>query len=133
MASTTSLQWPNLFDVSRNRVAVIEDNASVVNRTKLLVMTEPTELYMNPNFGVGLKRHLWKYNNENEKAIIKERIVDQLRLHEPSVKPEDTQMADGLLFTGVDETAQQYNKLNLTCVLSTKFGDQLEVTLNGDN
>ena len=68
---TSSLNWPNIFDVSRNRCAVAEDNASIVSRTKLMILTEPTELYMNPSYGVGLKRHMFKYNTENEKQIIK--------------------------------------------------------------
>ena len=61
---------------------------SIVNRSKLLILTEPTELYNNPDFGVGLKRHLFQYNNENQKAIIRDRIVEQLRLHEPCVDPD---------------------------------------------
>lgn len=133
MANTTSLKWPNMFDVSRNRVAVVEDNQSVVNRTKLLLLTEPTELFMNPDFGVGLKRHLFQYNTENQKAIIKDRIIKQLRLHEPSVVPEDTVLADGLVFTGdQNDPEQKYNKLELTCMLATTFGNKLEVNLNDD-
>lgn len=131
MANTTSLKWPNMFDVSRNRVVVAEDNQSVVNRTKLLLMTEPTELYMNPDFGIGLRRHIFQYNTDNQKAIIKDRIIKQLRLHEPCVVPEDTVLADGLVFTGgQDDPEQKYNKLESTCMLVTKFGNQLEVTLN---
>lgn len=114
MASTTSLAFPNLFDAARNSVAVLEDSASVVNRTRLLILTEPTELYMNPEFGVGLKRHIWQYNNSNQEAIIKDRIIDQLRIHEPCVDAEQTRIADGLLFTSDatnDRDAQNYNKI----------------------
>ena len=75
MANTTSLSFPNLFDVARNQVSVTEDVQSVVNRSRLLILTEPTELYNNPDFGVGLKRHIWQYNNDNQKAIIKDRIL----------------------------------------------------------
>lgn len=133
MANTTSLKWPNMFDVSRNRVVVAEDSQSVVNRTKLLLLTEPAELYMNPDFGIGLRRHIFQYNTDNQKAIIKDRIIKQLRLHEPCVVPEDTVLADGLVFTGdQDDIEQKYSKLELTCMLVTKFGNQLEVTLNDD-
>lgn len=52
---TSSIAWPKMFDISRNKLAVYEDNRSVVNRTKLLMLSDPTELYMEPNFGVGLK------------------------------------------------------------------------------
>ena len=62
MASTNSLSFPYIFDVARNSVSVAADTASVVSRVKLLILTEPTELHMNPGFGVGLKRHIWQYN-----------------------------------------------------------------------
>lgn len=133
MASTTSLSFPNLFDVAQNRVAVAEDVQSVVNRCRLLILTEPTELYNNPNFGVGLKRHVWQYNTDNQKAIIKDRIIAQLRLHEPCVDVEKTVLSDGLLFTkDYTKPAQEYNQLKLTVMLLTKFGDTAEVKLNGE-
>lgn len=134
MPSTTSWGWPNMFDVARNVVSVANDTTSVVNRVKLLILTEPTELHMNPNFGVGLKRHIWQYKNENQKAIIKDRIIEQLRLHEPSVKAEETQISDGLLFTGNSEGnhAQDYNRLKMTIALTTVFGDSVEVKLNNE-
>lgn len=132
MASTTSISFPNMFDAARNSVAVLEDNESIVNRSRLLMLTEPTELYNSPDFGVGLKQHLWKYNTPNVKAIIQDKIVEQLRLHEPCVDPESTSFADGLLFTGgeADSSKQSYNMLSMTVGLVTKFQDKIEVKLN---
>lgn len=135
MASTTSLAFPTMFDVARNVVSVSEDTASVVNRTRLLILTEPTELHMNPNFGVGLKRHIWQYNNENQKAIIQDRIVEQLRINEPCVKAEETKFSDGLLFTGSndrEQMMQDFNRLKMTVALTTVFGDSVEVKLNNE-
>lgn len=135
MASTTSLSFPTMFDVARNTVSVVEDTKSVVNRTRLLILTEPTELYMNPDFGVGLRRHIWQYNVDNQKAIIKDRIIEQLRKHEPCVKPDETQIADGLLFTGShdnNDVIQDYNRLKMTVAMITVFGDNAEVTLNNE-
>lgn len=127
---TSSLNWPNIFDVSRNRCAVAEDNASIVSRTKLMILTEPTELYMNPSYGVGLKRHMFKYNTENEKALIKDRIVAQLKLWEPRVDADKTQFSDGLLYTGdINTLGQDYNTLNMTISLITTYGDTVTVEL----
>lgn len=135
MSKTNSIAWPNLIDVSRNRVSIVEDNVSIVNRSKLLILTEPTELYNNPDFGVGLKRHLFQYNNENQKAIIRDRIVEQLRLHEPCVDPDQTTFADGLLYTGSQDSAslaQDANRLKMTVGLSTIYGDSINVQLNSN-
>lgn len=132
MAETTSLAWPNMFDVARNRVSVYEDNTALVSRTRLLILSEPTSLYNSPEFGVGLARHLWQYNNENQKAIIKDRIVQNLRINEPYVLPDETQFADGLLFTGGGNnfSAQEYNQLKMTVALKTTYNTQISITLN---
>ena len=132
MAETTSLAFPNMFNIATNQVSVIEDTASVANRTRLLILTEPTELYNNPDFGVGLKRHLWKYNNEAERGLVKDRITEQLRLHEPCVYPEKTQFSDGLLFSGdqLQTVAESNNTLALTVALQTVFEEEAKVVLN---
>lgn len=132
MAETTSLAFPNMFNITNNTVAVDEDLNSVAIRSRLLILTEPTELYNNPDFGVGLKRHLWKYNTENEKALIRDRIVEQLRLHEPDVEPDRTEFSDGLLFTGNPGAnyATSANELNMTVVLQTTFKKEISLQLN---
>jgi len=129
---TNSLAFPNLFDVARNRVGVIEDNVSIVSRVRLLILTEPTELYDNPTFGVGLKRHLWQYNNENQIAIIQDRIKAQLEIYEPCVDAEETTFAPGLLFTGDDasNSSREFDKVKMTVGLRTIYNDQIEVQLD---
>lgn len=128
--STNSLSFPNMFDTVRNRVAIKQDNASVVNRTRLLMLTEPTELYNSPTFGVGLKQYLFQYNNDNVKAMIKDRIKDQLRLFEPCCDAEATEFTDGLLFSGSDErNPQQFNTLEMSVGLKTIFGDTVTVNI----
>lgn len=130
MAETTSLSFPYMFDVARNRVSVVEDNASIVNRTRLLILTEPTELYNNPDFGVGLKRYLWKYNTPNTSAEIQDRMRDQFRKYEPYVDASSTQFAPGLISTHSDNAAQQYNQLDMSVGLRTVFGDDVNISLN---
>ena len=136
MAETTSLAFPNMFNIANNQVSVLNNTNSVANRTRLLILSEPTELYNNPDFGVGLKRHLWHYNNEAERGLVKDRITEQLRLHEPCVYPDKTQYSDGLLFTG-DQTqynpALDSNRLDLTVALQTVFKEEATVKLNSDD
>ena len=135
MAKTTSLAFPNMFNITNNQVSVLEDTASVGNRTRLMILTEPTELYNNPDFGVGLKRHLWKYNTDTEKGLVKDKITEQLRLHEPCVYPDKTQYTDGLLFSGTQTTNPllESNTLSMTVALQTVFKDTAQVTLNYDS
>lgn len=133
MAGTNSLSFPNMFDVTHNQVSVIDDSASVSNRVRLLILTEPTELYNNLDFGVGLKRYLWTYKTENQKAIIQDRITQQIKKYEPCVDPDSIQFSDGLLITGSEDTlskTRDHNQLKMTLRLVTKFKDELVVNLN---
>lgn len=133
MHRTQSLSWPNMFDVARNRVAVKEGNSSIVNRSKLLILTEPTELYNEPTFGVGLKKYLWQYNTKNVSAIIQDKIKSQLKQHEPCVNADDTSFADSLLFTGSGESVpivNEANQLKMTVGLQTIYEDTLQVVIN---
>lgn len=134
MASTTyntcSINFPNMLDVSRNQVAVAVDNASVTNRCRLLILSDPTEMSYDIPFGVGLTKYLFQYNNENTKARIKQDIIDKLAMYEPKVNATETQFADGLLFTGSDDpdvSAQQFNELKMTVGLKTIYGDKIDV------
>ena len=132
MARTTSIAFPNMFNVTQNKVAVKEDEASIVNRVRLLILSDPTSLYNSPEFGVGLRKYLWQYNTE---AMIQDNIRDQLRVYEPCVNPDQTIFVDGLLFTKseVEEiTAIQFNKIEMTVGLSTIYGDRLEIKLNSE-
>ena len=132
MSYTNSIAFPNMIDVSKGTVQLAEDNASVVNRTRLLILTEPTELYNEPNFGVGLKRHLWKYNTDAERGVLKDNITEQLRMYEPCVYADKTKYYDGLLFTDPQNvgTANSGNNMALTVALQTVFKDEATVTLN---
>ena len=128
---TNSLAFPVMFNTVNNGVAVLEGNNSIVNRTRLLFLTEPTELYNSPIFGVGLKRYLFQYNNENTKAMMKDRMIDQLRLFEPCCDAAATEFADGLLFSGSNDTitSQPFNRLEMTVALKTVYGDTAKVDL----
>ena len=131
--NTNSLAFPQMFDIARNRVSIYEGNKSIVNRTRLLILTDPTELYNSPTFGVGLRRYLWQYNTKNTVAIIQARIKDQLKEHEPYVDADATQFADGLLFTGDSDAltrVAELNELKMTVGLQTIYADKLDVAID---
>ena len=132
MAITSSIGFPNMFNISANKVNVYEDLQSVTNRTKLLILTSPTELYNSNNFGVGLKQYLWQYNTINTRAIIEKRIRDQLALYEPCAVANETIFADGLKYTGDQSQSNIINgeELNMTVAVVTTFGSKANVDLN---
>lgn len=128
---TTSLAFPNMINVAGNCVSVKSGKDSITNRVRLLMLTDPTELYNSPDFGVGLKRYLWQYNTPNVSAVIKDRIVQQLRSYEPCVIPDKTSFADGLIFSP-DTENMLYNELKMTVGLRTIYEDDLTISLNNE-
>ena len=125
----TSWAWPNIFDVSRNKVNLYTNTKSLTNRIKLLLLTDPTELYNNPKFGVGLRKYLFRYNNDNVIALIRDELVEQLRLWEPGVVPEETKVVRGLQYTRdssyAETVSEQMNTLNLTVTVTTRYMQQV--------
>lgn len=129
----SSWSWPNMFDVSRSSVSLYNDAPSIVNRVKLLLLTDPTELYMNPTFGVGLRKYMFTYNNDNTIAHIKEELIEQLKLWEPAVIPEETRVEPGLQYTADPaeplKALNRSNQLLLTITLTTAYMKQVTVNI----
>lgn len=127
----TSYSWPNMFDVARGKVSLYQDAKSITNRVKLLLLTDPTELHMNPTFGVGLRKYMFRYNNDNAVAMIKENLIEQLRMWEPSVIAEETQVTrtdvDSGNYSDYSTAVAEKNHLKLTVVLKTNYGETVTV------
>lgn len=133
---TSSLKFPDMFDITHNSVKTLEGNQAIVNRDRLLLLSNPNELYNNPNFGAGLSQYLWTYNTPNTRAIIEQNIKDQLALHEPDVDAEETQFSEKLLSSNnvnAYDTVNEYeNEFNMTVGLHTKYADDTALDLNID-
>lgn len=132
----TSWAWPNMFDVARSKVGLYSDDKSIVNRVKLLMLTDPTELYMNPKFGVGLKRFMFRYNGDNVVAMIKDSLIEQLRMWEPSVVPEETVVTKGAQYSQLSDlqtVTDQINRLYMTVALKTRYGHTLSFSITDED
>ena len=58
----------------------------VVQNLKMLILTNPGERIMEPEFGVGLKRYLFEQNVEAVHGEIEARIIGQAKQYLPYVK-----------------------------------------------
>jgi hypothetical protein len=125
-----------MFDGARNRVAVLEDNASVTNRTRLLLLSCSGQLYNGVDFGVGLPRYQLQYNTPITHALLEQRIKDQLSKYEPMVFPEMTKLAKrpANKYGDINGEAEAVspNKLEATVALVTRFSE-IEVDVKMEN
>jgi hypothetical protein len=116
-----------MFDGARNRVAVLEDDASVTNRTRLLLLSCPGQLYNGVDFGVGLPRTQLQYNTPVAHAVLEQRIKDQLAKYEPMVYPEMTVLnkRPANKYGDINGDAEEIapNKLEATVAIVTRFSE----------
>lgn len=135
MANTNSWRFPDIFNVTQNTVSLVSDERSITNRGRLLMLTEPTELYNSPEFGVGLKRYIWQYNTENVRAMMKDRIKDQFALNEPCVYAQDITFVDkDATFADTEHISpsQDYHKVHMDVKLPTTFGGNANIFLDDE-
>ena len=80
---------------------------------------------MVPNFGVGLKKHMFKYNSDNVIALIQDELIEQLRLWEPCVVADKTIIERGPNhdwdLSRVGSIASRMNILDLRVTLQTIY------------
>lgn len=122
-----------MFDVARSRVNVDVNDKAILTRVRLLLLTEPTELHMVPNFGVGLKKHMFKYNSDNVVALIQDELIEQLRLWEPAVIADKTKVERGPNYnwdlTKFGALAEHENVLDLRVSVTTTYTKTLSFNL----
>lgn len=133
MARTTSIKFPNMIDPSRNTINVVQDNASIANRCRLLVLTEPTELYNEPEFGMGLKRYLWQYNGSTVRGMMQDKLRKVFGEWEPCVIADHTELSDTLSASEDSiNSAVNIEALAAAITVVTKYGDTLSLGLSAD-
>ena len=59
------------------------DKKLVKENMKQILLTNPGERIMLPDFGVGLRRYLFEMNDEQLATVIREKIVQQIAKYEP--------------------------------------------------
>jgi phage baseplate assembly protein W len=57
----------------------------VLQNLKMIILTNPGERVMEPNFGVGLKKFLFEQNNHFTHGEIKTKIINQVKEYMPFV------------------------------------------------
>lgn len=120
-----------MINIAQNSIGILQDSNSIKNRLALLIKTEPTELFMNPEFGVGLKQYMWQYNNDTMRPIIEQKLVDKITQFEPSVIPESIEFKQthDASITDATVTQEEANTFNITIVMQTNYGDTIEITI----
>lgn len=127
--NTSSWSFPNMINIAQNTVGVAKDTNSIHTRVSTLLRTEPTELHMNPEFGVGLKKFMWQYATPETRALVKQKIIEQIARYEPCVDPKSIEFIEDDVDSMQVTNVQSVNALHLTVVMQTRYGDTVNITI----
>ena len=90
------------------------DKKLVKENMKQILLTNPGERIMLPDFGVGLRRYLFEMNDEQLATVIREKIVQQIAKYEPladiidiQFKQQDNEMRIRITYRIKDMTYEQ--------------------------
>jgi len=80
MSSGISPKLPLTIDSVFGPYNLITDYVSLARQNfKMLLLTNPGERMMNPDFGVGVKRYLFELNDPSTYETINDRILEQTK------------------------------------------------------
>ena len=115
------VQNPKYFGISLNFGKSINgyfstsaDKKLVKENMQQILLTNPGERVMLPDFGVGLRRYLFEMNDEQLATVIREKIVTQIAKYEPlasiidiQFKQQDNEMRIRITYRLKDVTYEQ--------------------------
>jgi phage baseplate assembly protein W len=89
--ASLSIQLP-ITSNSADGQTMIKTIKKMVNQNlKMLILTNPGERVMEPNFGVGMQQYLFAAASEGIEGQISQRIRDQVRTYLPNIVLNDLQ------------------------------------------
>ena len=89
--SSIGIKLPITYDGGDGFTMITTIRQMVKQNLKMLILTDPGERVMEPNFGVGIRRLLFLNYTENVPGKIQTRLNKQIQLYLPIVTIEDLQ------------------------------------------
>ncbi len=96
---------------------------TVKQNLKMLVLTNPGERVMEPEFGVGIKRYLFQNFSENIQSDIKQRVTRQVAIYMPAVR------IDSVNFLGSNPDTNSLSMSIIYSIPDIGVKDLLEFTI----
>ena len=90
---------------------------------KMLILTNPGERIMEPDFGVGMKQFLFQNYSENVCSKIDEKIREQVSIYIPAVKIQDVK------FYSIEEDSSMLKFRLIYTIPAIAVNDLLDITI----
>jgi phage baseplate assembly protein W len=103
---------------------MIKDIQEMIRQNlKMLILTNPGERMMDPNFGVGMKQFLFQTYSENVYAEIDSKIREQVSIYIPAVKIQDVK------FYSIEEDSNILKFRLVYSIPAIAINDLLDLTI----
>ena len=79
-----SIAFPDIFSTSK--LHLVSDINAVKNNLKLVLLSNKTELFGDPDYGCNLKRFLYEPNNSVIYDLIRQEIYDAILIYVPQIR-----------------------------------------------
>ena len=90
---------------------------------KMLILTNPGERVMEPDFGVGMKQFLFQNYSENVYSKIDQKIREQVSIYIPAVKIQDVK------FYSIEEDSSMLRFQLIYTIPAIAVNDLLDITI----
>ena len=103
---------------------MIKDIQEMIRQNlKMLILTNPGERMMDPNFGVGMKQFLFQTYSENVYSEIDSKIREQVSIYIPAVKIQDVK------FYSIEEDSNILKFRLVYSIPAIAINDLLDLTI----
>lgn len=118
-----SVRLPLTLDNTDGFAMIKTIKEMVRQNLKMLILTNPGERIMDPNFGVGMKQFLFQNYSENVYSEIDTKIREQVSIYIPAVKVEDVK------FYSIEEDSSILKFRLVYTIPAIAVNDLLDITI----
>tara|TARA_B100001250_G_C19626992_1_gene711993 strand:+ start:388 stop:756 length:369 start_codon:yes stop_codon:yes gene_type:complete len=121
--SSIGVKIPIAFDTSEGFQMLKTYRDAVKQNLKMLILTNPGERIMDPDFGVGIITYLFSNFSENIQATLNQKIYSQVQTYMPSIEITD------ITFVVLDPDTNSVSFRIIYAIPDIGFNDLLEFTI----
>jgi len=89
--------WPPAFDHGSGEVEMLAGEADIRNSIELMLATYPGERELAPLYGANMQDLVFEPMDLGTKTMMRQRLMDRMRINEPRVVPEDVRFEEDSL------------------------------------
>tara|TARA_R100001132_G_C3261233_1_gene85293 strand:+ start:134 stop:529 length:396 start_codon:yes stop_codon:yes gene_type:complete len=131
MSTGIAVQLPLIQDKIDGFYLLIKDYETLSRQNlKMLLLTNPGERIMDPNFGVGIRKYLFDLSGRYTFAVMRSGIQDQVQKYLPFLEIQDVRVNEGP--ENMESTANTVSVLIVYKIVPLQFQGVLQIDMDNN-